>query len=227
MDNKTKEAVQQLNTTYGPDAVREAAGELLAAKFAAHTVELAPTAEEALGKLGDRLLEAAKTFERANYKPQGMPVEYLAVLSPESLLHTIDQINAVAGEVLAKGAARQSVYADRRDLVKRSAELETEIKLVEADSFMEIQGVGKDQFVEIGGKKTPLTNDTARDAYRRMTSRKQREEKAKIDGNINALEIDYRKANDDYEAAVEMSKLITAKAHVQASLLTFLSTRGA
>lgn len=227
MDTTTTQALEKLIETYGPDAVRNAAQALFGqyAAQAIHTVELSPAVEAGVRFLGESLVAAAKTIERANYKPQGLPAEYLQVLSVESLEHTLTQIDAVAAEVLEKGKARQEAYGDRKEKVRLATTLETEIKLVEAEAVMNMETVGRDTFVMVGDRRVNLGNETARDAYRRTYSKAQRERKAAVDADINALEIDYRKADDAYAAAVEMSKLIGAKAHVQASLLTFLSTR--
>jgi hypothetical protein len=116
-----------------------------------------------------------------------IPVDHVPVISPDKLSDTIAQLDAAASDVLEAGRANEAAYKDKAELLKRKTQLETEIQLVEAEAVMQIKGEARNQYVEIGGVKTALTNDQARDAYRRMSSRPAREELAKIEAQIPAI----------------------------------------
>jgi hypothetical protein len=229
VDQTAKDQVQNLITVYGADKVRAAAAELIAAKFGAVEINVNPQGIEELRKIvgtfDNCMNNVAERIERAMYRPKGIPAEFVPVIQPDALSRTIEQIDAVAAEVVAKGQAREESYQDKAERMKTLTMLETDIKLTEWQAMEQVEGTGKDQYVLVGDKKMFLSNETAREAYQGMASASARRSKANVAAEIAALDVNYRKADDAYKAAVDAQGLVVAKAHVQAALLNFLSTR--
>lgn len=215
MDQTTKEKVQELITVFGVDKVRAAVNDLLESRYG--IVEVVVHAKEAVAAL----TPLVERLERATYKPKGVPAEFFPVIQPDALRKTLEQIDAVAGEVIATGKARENAYGNKAELVRATTNLETAIKLAEAEAFMQVSG----NKVTVNGIEIALSNDTNRDAYRRQASKAERQQMAQHSGDIAALDVDYRKADDAFKAAVAAQELVSAKAHVQAALLNFLATR--
>lgn len=159
-------------------------------------------------------------------KAKGIPAEFLQVLNPNEIAATIDQLDAAVQAVVEKGEAKEAAYQEKPQLLRRRTQLETDVKITEAGALMKVQGSGRDQYVVISGEKTYLGNDQARDAYRRMSSKEQREELARINGEVAALDADLQKATDSWYTAKEAADSIRAKANLQAALLSFLAHRG-
>lgn len=150
------------------------------------------------------------------------PADYLKILSPEALVDSINQLNAATQDIIEKGAAKEKAYSNKGELLKQKRQLETRIELEEAEAIMEIRGEARSQYVMIGGEKVALTNDTARDAYRRTASKAARQELADVEADIAKLEVDNFKATDAWYTAKEASDKVQAKAQLQAVLLNFL-----
>ena len=93
----------------------------------------------------------------------------------------------------------------------------------ESDAIMQIQGTGKDAFGIVDGRPVYLTNDTARDAYRRNASKAQRIELAEVEGKLAEIESRIMKINDTFNAKIEARRSIQAKANLQAAYLQYLS----
>lgn len=151
-----------------------------------------------------------------------IPAEHLPVISAEKIRDTVTQIDATVSEILEAGQAKEEAHKDRADLLRRKAQLETDVQLTEADALMQIKGEARSQYVEISGEKVALNNDQARDAHRRMASKDVRAELARVEGDIYAIDVEIAKARDKWETKKEAADLIKAKAAVQASLLNFL-----
>ena len=156
-----------------------------------------------------------------------IPAEYLGIISPEKLADTVLQLDTTVSDVIETGAAKEAAYGNKRELMRQRSTMETAVKLKEAEAIMQIRGAGKEAYVEIDGQRTFLTNDTARDAFRRMASGAEREELARVNGELEALSVDTAQANDAWYKVTEAAGAIKAKAAVQAALLNFLSGRGA
>jgi len=159
-------------------------------------------------------------------KPRQIPAEFLQILNPNEIAATVDQLDAAVQAVVEKGGAKEAAYQEKPHLLRRRTQLETDVKITEAGALMKVEGEGRNQYVVIAGTKTYLSNDQARDAYRRMESKAQREELAQVNGEINALDIGIQKATDAWYTAKEAADSIRAKANLQAALLTFLANRG-
>lgn len=156
-----------------------------------------------------------------------IPAEYLGIISQDKLADTVTQLDVTVSDIIETGAAKEAAYGNKRELMRQRSTMETAVKLKEAEAIMQIRGAGKEAYVDIAGQKTFLTNDTARDAYRRMASKAERERLAEINGELEALAVDTAQANDAWYKVTEAAGAIKAKAAVQAALLNFLSGRGA
>lgn len=151
-----------------------------------------------------------------------IPAEHIPVLDAHKLQETILQLDTAVGEILEAGKANEAAYQNKADLKRRFRTLDTEIKLAESEAIMDIQGNGKDAFVMIGDKKTALTNEQSRDAYRRMASKKLREEQASVEADLDKIDVNIARAKESYNAKQEASQNIRIKANLQAALLNFL-----
>ena len=153
---------------------------------------------------------------------KAIPAEYIPVLAPQKLEDTVSQLDTAVSEVLTAGEAVEAAYKDRGGLLRRKAQLETDVQLTEASALMEIKGEARSQYAIVAGEKVALTNDQARDAYRRMASKEQREELAKVEGELLALDVELEKAKEKRNTMKEANDSIRAKANIQAALLNFL-----
>ncbi|WP_371366254.1 hypothetical protein SRRS_06950 [Sporomusa rhizae] len=154
---------------------------------------------------------------------KAIPAEYIPIINPDKLAFTLNQLDVALENVVKTGETRESAYQNKAELVRQKTQCETDIKLAEADAFMNTQGEGKEQHGLVDGKKIMLNNDANRDAYRRSYSAKERRELGNVNAQLNSLDVDYYRANDAWAAAVEASNIIKSKAGLQAALLNFLA----
>lgn len=152
-----------------------------------------------------------------------IPKTATPLVDDDKLQASLYQLDTGVGDILAAGIAVEAAYKDKADLMKRSRQLDTEIQLAEAEAFINIQGTGKDAFVQFRGKKIALTNDQSRDAYRRSVSRDFRDEKATVDAAVTKLDIEIMRAKDAYNAKLEAFHGIRVKANLQAAILNSLA----
>jgi hypothetical protein len=185
------------------------------------------TAEEAIQNLAavygpERTKAAAEALlGKLQARPE-IPAEVYRVLGPQLLADTVAQLDASVDDILNKGQAREAAYGNKADLFRRRSELETKIKLDEAGALMfNVSPDGKKG--EFNGASFPLNNGEQRDAFTKIVSAESRKELAKLDGDIQALEVEAMKARDGWEMAVQASESVRAKAFVQARLLQFLA----
>lgn len=191
------------------------------------TVEVSEGLVDLVRATAGRVNEFVTRAERMQAaKSKGIPAEFLQILNPGEIAATVDQLDAAVQAVVEKGEAKEAAYQEKPGLLRKRTQLETDVKITEAGALMQVQGSGRDQYVVIAGTKTYLSNDQARDAFRRMESKAQREELAQVNGEINALDIGIQKATDAWYTAKEAADSIRAKAAVQAALLNFLANRG-
>ncbi|MCY8609932.1 hypothetical protein G3M81_12540 [Bacillus paralicheniformis] len=175
-----------------------------------------------VGEFGkDKVVEAAEELLSAAVKK--IPEGYDSVASPENVDFVVRTIDAAIEDVVEAGKKINAAYGDRASLMRRKAQIETEIQLKEAEAIMSIRGEGRNQYVEVNGEKVALTNDTLRDAYRRTASKVERQELAGITAQLAKIEVELMAAKDDYATAKETADLLKARAHVQGNLLKFLS----
>ena len=152
-----------------------------------------------------------------------IPAEHIPVLSAQRLEDTIAQLDSAVSEVLSAGEGLDAAYKNKGELLRRKAQLETEVKLEEAQAIMEIRGEARSQYVMVGSEKVLLTNDTARDAYRRMASKVQREQLAEVEADLAKLDAEIEQAKEKRNTVKEANDSIRAKGNIQAALLNFLA----
>ncbi len=243
MQDNIKEQLQQLIQVFGPEKVLANAYNLLGGPGVEPRVaEIKHTVDDAtmlnlstvIGTLSGCLDTAAdnaheiitRLGELQKAKAKGVPAEHFRILGPEGLDYTFTALDSAVSSQLEAGNKREAAHRDRSDLVRRRAQLETSIKLTEAEAIMNIVGTGKDAYVMIGEKMTYMPNDTARDAYRRTVSMEDRKALAQVNGEIAAIEADIVRAKDGWDTAKEASDTLRARANAQSALLNFLASRG-
>jgi hypothetical protein len=156
---------------------------------------------------------------------RSIPAEHFLLLSPDALAATASRLDEASRHMLDISQNREVAYADKSSLITEQIKLETAVKLAEAEAFMNSQGEGKEQYGIIEGKKIMLNNDTNRDAYRRASSANERRTLASITGQRAAIDVELSQANDAFQAAVQATDALAAKARLQAALLNYLSGR--
>lgn len=159
---------------------------------------------------------------------QSVPRINTPVVTDEQLINTISQLDAAVSDILEAGKRNEETYQEKAELVRRARQLETSIQLTEAEAICTIVGSGKDAYgiytYEDGSSvKVSCSNDTQRDAFRRMFSADDRRELAKVEAEIKAIEVAQFKAKDDYDAKKEALSCIRVKAQLQAAALNFLA----
>ena len=157
-----------------------------------------------------------------------VPAINTPLVTEEQILNTISQLDIAVSDMLKAGKKQEETYQNKAELVRAARKLETSIKLVEAEAVMEIVGTGKDAYGMVKAPdgrlvKMPLTNDTQRDAYRRIYSAEDRKELAKVEADLRAIEVAQVKAKEDYDAKKEAVACIRAKAALQAAALNYLA----
>lgn len=147
------------------------------------------------------------------------------VLDPAEIQATIKQLDAGCSDVIHAGDEKEKLYQEKAELVKRKTQLETDIKLVEAQAIMDIRGdSSRNQYIiNDDGEKVAMTNDTMRDAYRRNKSKDQRAELAEVEAKIAKIDQQLADAVDKKDTVKEVNENIRAKAALQAALLEYLS----
>ncbi|NIK67902.1 hypothetical protein [Paenibacillus sp. BK720] len=150
-----------------------------------------------------------------------LPAEFYRMLSPEQIEATAYALDSSLDDIIAKGQAREDVYKNRGELVRKRIALENEIKTIEAEAI--INGNSDGKVITWEDQKYPFNNDLARDAFRRTVSRDKRKELAEVEGEIAALEFESFKARDGWETVIQASESARMKARVQAHLLEWLS----
>lgn len=148
--------------------------------------------------------------------------EYLPIINAQKLQDTLQQLDGAVSDVITAGEKRESSYGEKRDLLKRKYELEGRIEVEEAQALMEVKGDGKEAHAIVNGEKVSITNDKARDAYRRYASKEARTELAQVEGQLAQLDVDRFRATDAWETAKAVADLVGNKASLQAALLNFL-----
>lgn len=165
----------------------------------------------------------AEKLGQARFKV--IPAEFIQVISPVALEQVIDQLEVTGTELVKTGQAKEASTNGKGELLKKKRILETAIKLTESEAIMQIQGSGKDAFVEVNGVRQNVGTESLKDAYRRNCSASQRQELASVEADIMSIEAGAIQANDAWFTAKEAAENVRAKAAVQAALLNFLTPR--
>lgn len=171
----------------------------------------------------DTVVEAVETITKKSVPRINTPV-----VTDEQLVNTISQLDASVSDILEAGKRNEETYQKKAELVRRARQLETSIQLTESEAICTIIGTGKDAYgiyTYPDGKSVSVscTNDTQRDAFRRMFSADDRKELAQVEADIRAIEVAQFKAKDDYDAKKEALSCIRVKAQLQAAALTYLA----
>jgi hypothetical protein len=77
----------------------------------------------------------------------------------------------------------------------------------------------------VNGKTVALNNGEQRDAYRRLSTKDLRNERAVIEGDIARIDVLIQKANTEYNTIRDAGAKIEAKANIYAGLLHWDSKR--
>lgn len=149
-----------------------------------------------------------------------VPKTATPLVDEDKLQATIYQLDTGVADILEAGTLVEATYQNKAELLKQSRQLDTEIQLEEAHAIMSITGTGKDAYAILdNGTKVAITNDTARDAFRRMASKDYRNKQSAIDADVVKIDIELAKAKDAYSAKLEALQCIRAKANLQANIL--------
>jgi len=154
-----------------------------------------------------------------------IPAEYVPVIHPKQLSDTFEQLNMSVSDILEAGRLRSEASGGKADLLRRKTQLEAAIQLTESEAIMKIRGEGKEAHAIVNGEKVSLTNETARDAYRRNASAEERRQLAEVEAQLAALEVAAMQANDRWFATKDACESVRAKASLQAATLNFLAGR--
>lgn len=176
--------------------------------------------KELVEKYGTEAVVAA--VKQLTRKP--IPKENRPIIDDDKLQATVYQLDTAIADILEAGTALEATYQGKAELMKQARQLETEIQLEEAHAIMSITGTGKDAYATLAnGTRVAITNDTARDAYRRSESQDLRKQQAATEAEITQLDISLMKARDAYNAKLEAFQGVRAKANLQASMLAYLA----
>lgn len=151
-----------------------------------------------------------------------IPRELEAIIGTDVLARTMENLDRTINQIVISASSKNEVYRNKSELMKKKTELETAIKLKEAEAFMETMGEGKEQRGVIDNKTILLNNDANRDAYRRMASANERRELSIVMAELNAIDTDIARSNTEFQKYVELANTIRAKSMVQSSLLNYL-----
>lgn len=151
-----------------------------------------------------------------------IPKELEAIIGTDVLARTMENLDRAMNQIVISASSKNEVYRNKSELMKKKTELETAIKLKEAEAFMETVGEGKEQRGVIDNKTILLNNDANRDTYRRMASANERRELSIVMGELNAIDTDIARSNTEFQKYVELANTIRAKSMVQSSLLNYL-----
>lgn len=136
---------------------------------------------------------------------------YARNLSPDYVESTLDQLDAGCSESLKAGVSKA-------ELIKQKTTLDTEIKLIEADAFMNADCDGKKVTVLVKGKPMVLETDSMKDQWRRSITANLRRERAKVQGDLDAVTF-------ECERIEKTNAGIRAKAELQSSMFRYLAGR--
>ncbi len=228
---KAEQSVKELIDTFGPDIVMAAAKAILqrpveGAATATLALTVTPELVDLQRAIAGRMVEFMNRMEALQAaKAKPVPAEFTAIISPQALEQTIDQLELTGAELVQKGQAKEAASTGKGDLLKKKRTLETAIKLTEAEAIMKIEGSGKDAFVTVNGQRQNVGTEQMKDAYRRNISGSLRRELAEVESDIMAMEAGALQASDGWYTVKEASENVRAKAAVQAALLNFLTPR--
>lgn len=168
----------------------------------------------------DTVIKAITVLSNKAARP--IPTEFIPILDPLKIQETISQLDASSSEVLNAIKGSEGEFEIRKGLLKEKELLATEIELVEAEALMQLRGEAKSQFVMIGDEKVAITNDQARDAYRKTSSKAERKKLSEVSAELAAIDAQAAREKDYWNDRKAVYDNIRTKGKLQASLLDFL-----
>lgn len=222
------EQLGELSQTYGNELMLQACKNLLNKQGAAQKIKIiaedlicAAEINERTAKINQTLSEATKQdaemrlrVAEAAHRLPALP-KYRMLL-PEALDDSAEDLLISANELMV---LEDGTKVRRSEIVRRLKTMETEIKLKEAEAFMQTV----DNTVTIEGKTVKLNNAEMRDAYRRQYSADLRKERAELEGELaelNVMEAETKQRRQDNYIAAEC---LQRRAGLQSALLTFFA----
>lgn len=179
--------------------------------------------QKTIQKLADKngQEEVLKAAEQVlmNSIQKKVPTEYERLIQPKEIELVKSTIDDAILDLAAAGREVDESYSDKGDLLKKISQLRTAIQIKEAEAIMTLGG---EQAV-IDGKTARVKTGAEQDMYRRYMSREERTELSKLEGELQAIDVDIHKARALRDDAKVTSDLVIAKAYVQANLLKILS----
>jgi RNA-splicing ligase RtcB len=154
-----------------------------------------------------------------------IPAEHVGAIAPIKIQDTLAQLDAAIADILEISKEKEAAYQDKAERLRARTMFDTEINLVESEALMNICGDGKEAHVIVNGEKVAMTNDTMRDAYRKLASKDARQKKAVEDAQLARIDTELARINERLQAAKDTAEALKAKANVQAALLNFLVVR--
>lgn len=183
--------------------------------------ELQEKVEQLIAEHGDdAIVKAVQILTKRAARP--IPAEFIPVLDPLRVQETLSQLDASSSEVLNAIKGSEEEFEKRKQLLSERETVQSEIELAEAEAIMQIRGGKGDQFVLIGEEKVALTNDQARDAYRKTSSKDLRKRLAEINAELVAIDANAQREKDYWNDRKAVYDNIRRKADLQAALLLFL-----
>lgn len=168
----------------------------------------------------DAIVKAIQVLTNKAARP--IPTDFVPVLDPLRIQETISQLDASSYEVLNAIKGSEDEFQKRKELLSERETVTSEIDLAEAEAIMLIRGGKGDQFVLIGDDKVALTNDQARDAYRKTSSKELRKRLAEINAELVKIDANAAREKDHWNDRKAVYDNIRRKADLQAALLQFL-----
>jgi len=169
----------------------------------------------------EKMTEAAEAMLGQLEASKQLPAEYARLLSPEQLQNTAIQLDSAMDDIIVRGQEKENCYGNKGELVSQKINLDNQIKINEAVAM--VNGGGDAKVIVYEGVTYPFNNEAARDAFRRFVTKELRKQRAELEGEIVKADLKIEQAKDNWNAAVQASHLVQAKANAQAALLNWLA----
>lgn len=150
-----------------------------------------------------------------------LPVQFLGVLEPQKIYRVMEGLDASISDIMQLGKELEAAYANRAELIRQKMEINDEIKLVESEAIMNIRGDARSQYVLIGNEKVALSNEQARDAYRRLSSKEQRIRLTPVEAQLEYIDAEISRIKDKQSTIREANENLRAKAYAVAAVFNY------
>lgn len=145
--------------------------------------------------------------------------EYFPIISAEAVKTTMVELKSMQDAVCLAAQERAQAYQNKAELVQQKTQLEAAIKLTESEALMNTEFIGKDQYGTVNGQRILLNNDTNRNTFRRMSSVDERRQLSEVTAKLARIEVEFSKADGQWQAAIERAATVKARAALQSKLL--------